>query len=171
MKTACMALAAAIAGLLALAACQPAAKAPDAETAAACPDKMLPASHGRAWLDEGFSPDPWHGHVAGGGGADLARCRREGQAGYVAAAPVLDIHYRTSGWSDLKLFVQSSAATVLLVSTPDGRWLYDDGARDGRPAVIVAHAGEGFYSVWVGARRAGERPEAILFVTEVASDE
>lgn len=158
-----------IAGLLATAACQPAAK----DTATACPDRMLAASYGEAFLEEGFLPDPWHTHVTAGGRADLSPCFEEGWAGHVADAPDLDVQYITSGASDLVFFVQSAADTVLLVATSDGRWWYDDGrgAGDGSPAVAVEHATSGVYSVWIGSRRAEDGLEATLFVTEFVGDE
>ena len=160
-----------IAGLLATAACQPMIK--DTATAAICPDRMLAASYGAVFLEEGFLPDPWHTHIEAGGRTDLSPCFEEGWAGHVADAPDLDVQYIASGASDLAFFVQSAADTILLVSAPDGRWWYDDGQGDGdgSPAVIVEHATPGVYSVWIGSRRAEDYPEAALFVTESVGDE
>ncbi len=72
--------------------------------------------------------------------------------GYVAEAPDLSINNSTlAGLIPLNVSVTASGDTVLVVRTPDGRWLCDDDSAGSRnPAIQINGPVNGRYDVWVG---------------------
>ena len=70
------------------------------------------------------------------------------------AQPQASIDYDGSGSHALHLSLEADSATHLIAQGPDGRWLCDGDALDGRPWVVFPAAASGSYTVWT----AGTQP-------------
>jgi len=86
-----------------------------------------------------------------------------------AARPTARVRY--SGQGRLTTYVTApDADPVLVVRTPDGRWLCDDDSGEGlNSAISVADAPAGEYAVWAGSFRGGARAD--LPAAEIWFDE
>ena len=59
-----------------------------------------------------------------------------------------------------------STDLTLIIQTPDGRLLCDDDTEDNQPVVRIPAAGAGDYGIFVGTYSEGERPSAMLKLSE-----
>lgn len=101
---------------------------------------------------------------AGGGSTDISTLG-QGCAGFInAAQPDVNIDLPEAG--PLKLSVQSSGDTVLLVFTPEQNWLCADDVSDTalNPVLNIPKASAGVYNIWVGTAEAGHALKAMLNV-------
>jgi hypothetical protein len=105
------------------------------------------------------SDDLWvertHSVVAGGETED-SKCgiRTKGGdrvTGYFATAPDFELYYTKTEKFDLRLWVEGTCDTKLLVNTGAGNWFYDDDGGPGTDAqLLIASPSEGLYDIWVG---------------------
>ena len=133
--------------------------------AASSQDITAEPNFGSLTLDEGFVPDPETVSVTSGGSVEVGvdGC----SYGYVSSAPDVDVHYTTSGDSDLYFYVVGDGDTTLLVNTPNGDWVCDDDSyEDGDPILVLYNAPEGLYNVWAGSY-SNDFHDATLFVSEI----
>lgn len=140
-----------------------------ASTAAdACPDWQARPSFGRIELVEGFPNDPYSRNITAGGRYGLANCFGNASLrGSVAKKPDFDLYYTSTGASTLTIIVRSNYDTMLLVSDPDGNWLFDDDGGGGRdPMVRIPNAKGGLYDIWIGSFDGARGLPGTLYVTE-----
>lgn len=112
------------------------------------PNWQLEPGFGSADLQAGFKNDPYVVPLIAGGPVDLSVI---GYRGMVAEAPDFDLYYEASG-TTLYIYVgYAEGDTVLLVSDPNGNWLYsDDGAGGVNPGIAINNPTSGLYDIWVG---------------------
>ena len=110
----------------------------------------LPPSFGSIGLRSGFVPDP---HVvAGRAGGSISASAIDGSCrGYVSQEPN-HVLMSQSGFRQLRLLVNSSVDTTLVVMTPNGQILCNDdgGGGSGLNPVVNLSSGPGPIRVWVG---------------------
>jgi len=125
-------------------------------------------SFGSAELYEGFPDDPWHRSITAGGTESISRCFQDNTlSGSAASAPDFDLYYRTSGNTQLKIYVRSEYDTVILISDPYGEWWFDDDSAGGHdPMVVFPFAADGLYNIWVGSYERRDGLPATLIFTE-----
>jgi hypothetical protein len=123
---------------------------------------------GDVQLSAGFTPDPHHRRITAGGSVEtrLGGCRA-----HVSTAPDLTLRYRAG---TLPLIVTASSRTdvVLLIRTPDGRYVCDDDSGEGTDArVTFERPQSGSYAIWVGtfAAQSGGLPPADVYISELRS--
>ena len=117
-------------------------------------------------LEAGFTPDPSTRTIAAGGGD---RYTQGECTGFINnSAPDIDLNW-TGGESTLTLSAASATDIMLVVYTPDGRWLCDDdSAGELNAKLTLRNARAGNYNIWIGTARAtDERQEAIFGVSEI----
>lgn len=132
--------------------------------ALACPDWSAAPNYGAVELSAGFTPDPHVVQITAGGSTHLGACGAE-LAGFVSVAPDFDLYW--SGQSGrLTIAAESSADTVILVSDPNGNWLFNDDHNGLNPAVVIQNPAEGLYDIWVGTWGSDTAP-ARLIITEL----
>lgn len=117
-------------------------------------------------LEAGFTPDPATRTVAAGGSDAFTQgsC-----SGFITnSAPDIDLNWTGEG-ATLTLSAASATDIILVVYTPDGRWLCDDDSAGNLNAKLTfRNARPGNYNIWIGTASAtDERPEAILGVSEI----
>ncbi len=117
-------------------------------------------------LEAGFTPDPTTRTFAAGGSDafTLGSC-----SGFVNnSAPDIDLNWGGGG-STLTISAVAASDVVLIVRTPDGRWLCDDDSAGNLNAKLtLANARAGNYNIWIGtAANTDEVVEAILGISEV----
>ncbi|MEM1279606.1 MAG: hypothetical protein AAGG53_06160 [Cyanobacteria bacterium P01_H01_bin.152] len=120
-------------------------------------------------LAAGFAPNPTELVGTGGGDRPAAEVVNTANSptgqclGYISTAPheevVLETHF-----SNLEMRVESALDTTLVISGPGGVWCNDDNGSQ-NPAIVGAWL-PGKYRVWVGAYRAEQIPDYILYVQE-----
>ncbi len=126
-------------------------------------DWSSPPTYGEADLEWGFTPDPYVVELDAGGPVDLSGI---GYVGYVNEAPDFDLYY-DAGDFPLTIRVESKADTVLLISDPDGNWLFNDDEQGLNPGITLRKAKSGLYDIWVGTVYSDEFPPARLIITEM----
>lgn len=83
--------------------------------------------------------------------------------------PDLDLNY-TAGSMPLRISVDSSTDTALLINLPDGSWICDDDGGDGTdPLVHLASPQSGNYNVWVTTYNENAQTEATVSISEYTS--
>ncbi len=117
-------------------------------------------------LEAGFTPDPTTRTVAAGGSDafTLGTC-----SGFITnSAPDIDLNW-TGGESTLTISAASATDIILIVYTPDGRWLCDDDSAGNLNAKLTfRNAAAGNYNIWIGTAAATDaRPAAILGFSEL----
>jgi len=126
--------------------------------------------HGTLRLRSGFGGDPVRRPILAGGTDSVAvgAC-----GGFVAgAAPALGLRFAPGRFALTLTAVprDDSADTdlVLIVRTPDGKWLCDDdSAGDLHPRLVIRKPRPGAYLIWVGAYGAGAPVQARVGVSEL----
>jgi hypothetical protein len=125
---------------------------------------------GSATLESGFSPDPYSVDVEAGGSVDTADFSPA--CGYTSYHPafVLDWESGDVPESFLRIFFtpDDGSDTSLLVHTPEGEWLCEEGSVFGSgtdPVLDLPLASSGEYAIWVGTREDGTPAEGSLFIT------
>lgn len=116
-------------------------------------------------LQAGFPLDPFLVSVNGGGELD-ARILNEQCKGYINPSPTLSINW--TGGADLaRVFTHSDADPMLVIQTPDGKFLCSDDANalllD--PQIEISKPSAGKYNVWVGSAAAKQLLPTILVLT------
>lgn len=130
---------------------------------AACPgpypDPTAPAMTGEINLGAGTGTHPYPFTIStiGVGGFNLRDCDLEGEGltgydgdGLIDTRPGLVVHWR-GGHPQLTITFENEADTLLLVSDPEGRWLFNDNAQDQNPQIIIPDPTPGDYAVFVGS--------------------
>lgn len=110
--------------------------------------------------------------VVAGGSIDLfqraSACGIQGH-GHVAPAPDFAVtHDAGAGGGALRFAVAGECDTLLLVSGPDGAWLFNDDHDGLDPMVEVAGAASGRYDVWVGTYGSNLCRAALTVTAEAA---
>jgi S1-C subfamily serine protease len=128
-------------------------------------------NYGTISLDEYFTPDPDVTTLVSGGSVDVASLGLgAGCTGYASSAPDLRLNWSGST-SDLRIFFepdQPGNDTVLIINTPDGRWLCNDDAYSGtlNPMLDLNGQPQGQFDIWVASYRSGSYVQGRLTVTE-----
>jgi hypothetical protein len=124
------------------------------------------ANFGTVSLQPGFTPDPSI-HSGTSGGAVAANGVSPACAGYVSARP--DHLFNAAGsFTNLRILVNSSADTTLVVRRPDGTFMCNDDSDGTNPAVAGVFP-PGQYRIWVGSYQQGQNAPYKLGFTELAS--
>jgi len=116
-------------------------------------------------LQAGFPLDPFLVSVNGGGELD-ASILNEQCKGYINPSPTLSINW--TGSADLaRVFTYSDADPMLVIQTPDGKFLCSDDANalllD--PQIEISKPSPGKYNMWVGSAAAKQLLPTILVLT------
>ena len=117
-------------------------------------------------LEAGFTPDPTTRTVAAGGSDAFTQgtC-----SGFITnSAPDIDLNW-TGAESTLTISAASATDIMLVIYTPDGRWLCDDDSAGNLNAKLTFRtAAAGNYNIWIGTASATDaRPQAILGFSEL----
>jgi hypothetical protein len=113
----------------------------------------------------GFPLDPFIVSLQGGGPEEASTLSQE-CAGYIPKSPAVTVDYK--GKADLlKAFFYSDGDTVLVVQTPDGKYLCNDdtNALLLDPTVEIQKPAQGRYNVWVGSSIAKDLVPGFLVFT------
>ncbi|MFO0562582.1 MAG: hypothetical protein U0269_31485 [Polyangiales bacterium] len=87
--------------------------------------------------------------------------------GWVTREPDLILRVMTPTPA-LRVWVESSRDTTLVINTHDGRWRCDDdSAGNSNPQVLLDEAGVGQYDIWVGSFARGVAVQGVLHVEPV----
>jgi hypothetical protein len=128
--------------------------------------QAMPLS-GSASLGSGFSPDPYRVDLQAGGSVDTSGFSPA--CGYTSYHPAFVLEWQTRDvpQSFLRLFFTPAdkTATALLVHTPEGEWLCDQGSSSTDPIVDIPQASPGEYAIWIGTREKGSPVEGSLSIT------
>lgn len=133
------------------------------------PDVGADPLYGTVTLRSGFQPDPHTTEVIAGGlnenPIDGAGC-----VGYLnAERPDLDLNY-TAGTLPLRISVDSSTDTALLINLPDGSWICDDDGGEGTdPLVHLQSPQSGNYNIWVTTYDEDAQAEATVSISEYSA--
>ncbi len=120
-------------------------------------------------LAAGFSPNPTELEGTGGGdrlAADVVNTANSPTGsclGYVSEVPHEEVVLETN-FSNLEMRIESDLDTTLVISGPGGVWCNDDNGSK-NPAIAGAWL-PGRYRVWVGAYRAEQIPDYILYIQD-----
>lgn len=135
-------------------------------SASAQPDISATPLYGTVTLSAGFQPDP-HTTTVVAGGSDQNPIAGAGCVGYLnMERPDLDLNY-TAGTYPLRIAVNASTDTALLINQPDGSWICDDDGGDGsNPLVHLASPQSGQYNIWVTTYNAGAQSPAAVSISE-----
>ena len=128
----------------------------------------LQPAFGHIELYEGFPNDPFTRRITAGGTYGLSWCFNDPSlTGSVASKPDFDLYYRTSGWTQLTIIVDSPYDTMLLVNDPHGNWLFDDDSYGGgNPMIVIPNAPDGLYDIWIGSFDGANGLPGTLYITE-----
>jgi len=154
----------AVVATAALAQNSPTAARNDASVAKTAPPTPFLTIHPEA----GFPLDPFLVSLQGGGPVAASTLAKECK-GFVPAAPTVSFDFK--GKADLlKAFFYSAGDTVLVVQTPDGKFVCadDTSAVVLDPMVEIAKPAQGVYNVWVGSAIAQDLVPGFLAVTTKA---
>lgn len=124
------------------------------------------ANFGAVTLAPGFVPDP-SVHNGTSGGAVSASSVNPSCAGYVSARPD-HLFNATGAFANLRVLVNSTSDTTLVVRRPDGTFMCNDDADGTNPAVAGAFP-PGQYRIWVGSYQQGQNAAYRLGFTELPS--
>ncbi|MEM1042481.1 MAG: hypothetical protein AAGI91_07605 [Bacteroidota bacterium] len=140
-----------------------------APPAVAQPDISAQPLYGTVTLSAGFQPDPHRSSVVAGGTSENP-VNGAGCVGYLnMERPDLDLNY-TAGSYPLRISVDSSTDTALLINQPDGSWVCDDDGGDGSdPLVVFSEPQSGNYNIWVTTYNANAQSDAVVSITEAGS--
>ena len=129
-------------------------------------DVNLPANYGAINLSAGFSPDPTTRSIVAGGSVQVPN-NASGCAGFVSAAPDLELTYQAGGYQ-LNLYAESNDDITLVVNAPDGTWWCSDDVSGTNPHINFANPRSGTYDIWIGTYRSGTQPASLLSISEAA---
>jgi hypothetical protein len=107
-----------------------------------------------------FSPDPYQVDVEAGGSVDTADLSPA--CGYTSYHPAFVLDWDGGAEPFLRLFFtpEEDARTSLLVHTPEGEWLCEDG-----PVLDLPSAPSGEYAIWVGTPEKANTVNGSLSIT------
>lgn len=141
-----------------------------APTATVAPTKAAaPAMSDSAFLtmnlQAGFPLDPFLVSVNGGGTVDASTLSPD-CVGYVNENPTLAAHY-TGKAELLRAFYFSNHDAVLVIKTPDGKYLCSDDTQglELDPTIDLKAPAGGDYSLWVGSYDKGQLIPGVLVLT------
>ncbi|TVR97188.1 MAG: serine protease [Wenzhouxiangellaceae bacterium] len=126
---------------------------------------------GTVSLEAGFLRDPHEVRVTAGGSVDVSAlnlgqdCR-----GHASGAPDVRLHW-TGNTRRLRVLFEADSPsddTVLIINTPDGRWLCNDDAGGGtlNPLLRLNGQREGQFDIWVATYSSGGFAPGTLRITE-----
>jgi hypothetical protein len=128
---------------------------------------------GNAYLNAGFTPDPFTSDFYAGGEVDAyAAVPTASCNGYASSEPSFQVEWSGSSTQLRFFFVSPDGDTTLIVSDPNGDWLCNDDSDYGGldPMVEITDPVPGTYSIWVGSYSYGNDPYGTLYVTETDLD-
>ena len=138
-----------------------------------------PPRFGSRTLRTGFTPDPVPIQVYAGGqnhgpsaGIVDAATGQPCQGWFNGSQPDFRLHYTAGGRYPLRIFVQGSGDTTLLVNTPNTSWRCNDDGPQGsgvNPVVHIQRPATGQYDIWVGTYNAGPPQPTTLYITELVT--
>jgi hypothetical protein len=135
-------------------------------------DYTLDPQYGTITLTAGFNPDPHATSGISGGAIDVKNLGLGSSEciGYASKAPDFRLNW-TGSTSSLVIRFEAnnpSEDTVLLINTPDGKWICNDDANSGtlNPSLRLNGQLEGQYDIWVASLSNGSYVEGKLIVTE-----
>lgn len=130
------------------------------------PDIGADPLYGTITLSAGFQPDPHTSEVIAGG-SSRNPIGGTGCVGYLnLARPDLDLNY-SAGTLPLRISVDSSTDTALLINLPDGSWVCDDDGGDGTdPLVHLPNPQSGNYNIWVTTYEENAQTDAVVSISE-----
>ncbi|MEM6835673.1 MAG: hypothetical protein AAF609_02370 [Cyanobacteria bacterium P01_C01_bin.120] len=120
-------------------------------------------------LAVGFTPNPTVLEGTGGGDRPAAEVVNATNSltgpclGYISETPHEEVTL-DSNFANLEMRVESELDTTLIVSGPDGIWCNDDSG--GKNPAIAGGWAPGIYQVWIGAYRAEQVPEYVLYISD-----
>ena len=118
-------------------------------TQSTCPDqKAMGAEYYDISHDDIYSAKYFD--VTAGGDLNLVNCADVPGLGYIVETPDFSIDYTASEGQSIKISVNAECDTILLVNTPADEWYWDDDTNGLQPEMVLTHANDGFYDIWVG---------------------
>ncbi|MEM6521333.1 MAG: hypothetical protein AAF892_05025 [Cyanobacteria bacterium P01_D01_bin.71] len=120
-------------------------------------------------LAVGFTPNPAVLEGTGGGDRPAAEVVKTANSptglclGYISEVPHEEVTL-DSNFSNLEMRVESDLDTTLIISGPGGVWCNDDSS--GKNPAIAGAWVPGIYQVWVGAYRAEQVPDYVLYISD-----
>jgi hypothetical protein len=125
-----------------------------------------PASFVTVNLDAGIPLDPFFISLQGGGSVDASTLDKA-CSGWVPAAPSVTFNYKGGKADRFKFFIYSDGDPVLVVKTPDGKYVCNDNTNalllD--PTLTVDKPQPGAYSVWAGNHDPKQLVAGMLVIT------
>jgi hypothetical protein len=117
----------------------------------------------------GFPLDPFVISLQAGGPLDASTVA-SGCKGFVAEAPAVTVDYKGKA-ELLKIFFYSDGDPVLLLQTPDGKFICNDNTNPALldPMVTLAKPAQGRYSIWLGSALKGDLIPGFLVFTSHAN--
>jgi hypothetical protein len=134
-------------------------------------DAELDPNYGTGELTAGFEPDPQELPVSAGGSIDVSASLGGDCAGFVTAAPDLEITWSGSTGTLLRFYFVADVDgddTVLVVNDPAGDWwCSDDSHGTFNPTIDFSTGPDGTYDIWVGTYETDLLIPGILSITEL----
>jgi hypothetical protein len=134
-------------------------------------DTEAEPNYGATEVVGGFEPDPQGLAVEAGGDIDVSAYLGGDCAGFVTAAPDVEITYTGSPGGLLRFYFladEEGADTVLVINDPTGEWWCSDDSFDTfNPTIDFLPAADGVYDIWVGTYSSGELIPGTLAITEL----
>lgn len=127
----------------------------------------MPPAFGQVSLRSGFMPDP---HVVSGtaGGPVRANQVNSSCRGHVTAQPS-HVLMSPTGFQTLRLVVNSSIDTTLVVMLPNGHIVCDDDGGNGLNPLVATSSPPGPVRIWVGAYSSSQTGPYSLGISELGS--
>jgi hypothetical protein len=115
--------------------------------------------------EAGFPLDPFIISLQAGGPVDASTVAK-GCKGFVAKNPAVTVDYKGKA-EMLKIFFYSDGDPVLLIQTPDGKFVCNDNTNPALldPTVTLTKPGQGRYNVWLGSALARDLIPGFLVFT------
>ena len=129
-------------------------------------DRSENPAYGSVELQGGFHPDPHVVSMVSGGSVNVAEQGIGGDCrGWAASKPDFKLYY-SDARSYLRLSVEATGDTTLVVNAPSGAWYCNDDADDRNPELEFSSPEAGRYDIWVGSYSASDRLSTQLKITE-----
>lgn len=125
--------------------------------------------YGEAYLQSGFTPDPYTVDVVAGGSTDAGSLGLGGDCvGFIAAdQPDFRVQYEADSYP-LSFLVESAADTTLVINGPGAEWYCNDDFNGMNPGVYLQRPPSGQYDIWIGHYGDTSTHDATLYITEYA---
>lgn len=122
-------------------------------------------------LSAGFTPDPAKYAAVAGGTVDVSTALGSECVGFASEDPDFRLFW-TGSTADLRIFFEADNDgddTVLIIATPDDRWICNDDAHFNtlNPSIDLRGYPAGRFDIWIGTFREGEYLNGMLTITEL----